>query len=148
MAITYAYPTVTPELQDLLLGTEIATQGGEDAPRTRTFTIESIVTLATGTAAASAAGLYATKINPAFSGTATFSGPSSFTSLTATSKVTGSVFNPGVFTFATLPTPAVEGDTAIIRDASATGLTYAANAAGGGTARRRVLYTGTAWIYA
>jgi len=45
MAITYAYPTVTPELQDLLLGTEIAAQGGEDAPRTRTFTVSSILDL-------------------------------------------------------------------------------------------------------
>lgn len=148
MAIVYSYPIASPEAQDLLVGTEMAIQGGEDAPRTRTFTIGSIVTLATDTFAASAANLYATKINPAFSGTATFSGPSTFTSITATSKVTGSVFNPGVFTFATLPTPAVEGDTAIIRDASSTGLTYAANATGGGTARRRVLYTGTTWIYA
>lgn len=45
MAITYAYPTVVPELQDLLIGTEMATQGGEDAPRTRTFTIGSVVDL-------------------------------------------------------------------------------------------------------
>lgn len=42
MAITYSYPTVTPELQDLLVGTEMAAQGGEDAPRTRTFTVQSI----------------------------------------------------------------------------------------------------------
>lgn len=46
MAITYAYPTVTPELQDLLVGTEMAEQGGEDAPRTRTFTIGSVAELA------------------------------------------------------------------------------------------------------
>lgn len=45
MAITYAYPTVAPELQDLLIGTEMAIQGGEDTPRTRTFTIGSIVDL-------------------------------------------------------------------------------------------------------
>lgn len=45
MAITYAYPTAIPELQDLLVGTEIAVQGGEDAPRTRTFTVGSIVDL-------------------------------------------------------------------------------------------------------
>jgi hypothetical protein len=42
MAVTYAYPTTTPELQDLLIGTEMAVQGGEDTPRTRTFTIQSI----------------------------------------------------------------------------------------------------------
>ena len=45
MAIVYSYPTVTPELQDLLIGVEMAIQGGEDAPRTRTFTIQSIVDL-------------------------------------------------------------------------------------------------------
>lgn len=44
MAITYSYPTVIPELQDLLLGTEIVS-AGEDAPRTRTFTIGSILDL-------------------------------------------------------------------------------------------------------
>ena len=44
MAIVNSYPTVTPELQDLLLGTEI-TAAGEDAPKTRTFTIQSIVDL-------------------------------------------------------------------------------------------------------
>ena len=42
MAITYSYPTALPEIQDLLVGTEISIQGGEDAPRTRTFTIGSI----------------------------------------------------------------------------------------------------------
>lgn len=47
MAIVYSYPTATPELQDLLVGTEMAVQGGEDAPRTRTFTIGSIVGLVT-----------------------------------------------------------------------------------------------------
>ena len=45
MAITYAYPTAIPESQDLLVGTEMAVQGGEDAPRTRTFTIGSIADL-------------------------------------------------------------------------------------------------------
>jgi len=45
MAVIYAYPTVVPELQDLLIGTEMAIQGGEDAPKTRTFTIQSIVDL-------------------------------------------------------------------------------------------------------
>ena len=45
MAVIYAYPTAIPELQDLLIGTEMAVQGGEDAPRTRTFTIQSIVDL-------------------------------------------------------------------------------------------------------
>jgi len=45
MAIIYSYPTVTPELQDLLVGAEMAIQGGEDTPRTRTFTIQSIVDL-------------------------------------------------------------------------------------------------------
>jgi hypothetical protein len=45
MAILYSYPTATPELQDLLVGTEMAVQGGEDSPRTRTFTISSISSL-------------------------------------------------------------------------------------------------------
>ena len=45
MAVIYAYPTVVPELQDLLIGTEMAIQGGEDTPKTRTFTIQSIVDL-------------------------------------------------------------------------------------------------------
>jgi len=45
MAISFAYPTVAPELQDLLIGTEVAAQGGEDSPRTRTFTVGSIVNL-------------------------------------------------------------------------------------------------------
>ena len=48
MAIAYSYPTATPELQDLLIGTEMAEQGGEGSPRTRTFTINSIVELANG----------------------------------------------------------------------------------------------------
>jgi hypothetical protein len=47
MAISYAYPTVTPELQDLLIGTEMAIQGGEDSPRTRTFTVGSIASFVT-----------------------------------------------------------------------------------------------------
>lgn len=67
MAVTYAYPTVVPELQDLLVGTEISEQGGEDAPRTRTFTIGSIVTLATD----SVAGIYAAKTGATFTGTIT-----------------------------------------------------------------------------
>lgn len=44
MAIIYSYPTVTPELGDLLIGAEM-TGLGEDAPRTRTFTIDSVATL-------------------------------------------------------------------------------------------------------
>jgi len=56
MAIVYSYPIATPEAQDLLVGTEMALQGGEDAPRTRTFTIGSII----GLAESSAAGIYAT----------------------------------------------------------------------------------------
>jgi hypothetical protein len=48
MAIVYSYPTAVPELQDLLIGTEMAAQGGEDAPRTKTFTVGSIVDLANG----------------------------------------------------------------------------------------------------
>ena len=71
MAVTYAYPTTTPELQDLLIGTEIASQGGEDAPRTRTFTMQSVVDLATATFIASSSNLYAPKLNPVFSGTVT-----------------------------------------------------------------------------
>lgn len=45
MAIIYSYPIASPEAQDLLVGTEMALQGGEDAPRTRTFTIGSIADL-------------------------------------------------------------------------------------------------------
>jgi hypothetical protein len=45
MAIIYSYPIATPESQDLLVGTEMAIQGGEDSPRTRTFTIGSIIDL-------------------------------------------------------------------------------------------------------
>jgi len=49
MAIIYSYPIATPELQDLLVGTEMAIQGGEDTPRTRTFTIGSIIDLVEAT---------------------------------------------------------------------------------------------------
>ena len=45
MAIVYSYPTATPELQDLLLGIEKPLIGGEDAPRTRTYTMQSILSL-------------------------------------------------------------------------------------------------------
>ncbi len=45
MAILFSYPTVTPKLQDLLIGTEMAIQGGQDAPRTRTFTVGSLISL-------------------------------------------------------------------------------------------------------
>ena len=48
MAIVYSYPTVPPESQDLLIGVEMAVQGGEGTPRTKTFTIGSIVELANG----------------------------------------------------------------------------------------------------
>lgn len=71
MAITYAYPTTTPELRDLLIGTEIPSQGGEDTPRTRTFTMQSVIDLATATFNASSSNLYAPKLNPVFSGTVT-----------------------------------------------------------------------------
>jgi len=47
MAIVYSYPIATPESQDLLVGTEMALQGGEDSPRTRTFTIGSIASFVT-----------------------------------------------------------------------------------------------------
>ena len=47
MAIVYSYPIASPEAQDLLVGTEMALQGGEDAPRTRTFTIGSIASFVT-----------------------------------------------------------------------------------------------------
>jgi hypothetical protein len=46
MAIAYSYPTATPEIQDLLVGTEMVEEGGEGTPRTRTFTVGSIVELA------------------------------------------------------------------------------------------------------
>lgn len=45
MAIVYSYPTALPESQDLLVGVEMAVQGGEGTPRTKTFTIQSIVDL-------------------------------------------------------------------------------------------------------
>lgn len=45
MAIVYSYPTALPEPQDLLVGVEMAVQGGEGTPRTKTFTIGSIVNL-------------------------------------------------------------------------------------------------------
>lgn len=45
MAIISSYPTVAPELQDLLLGIEKTLIGGEDAPKTRTFTIQSVTDL-------------------------------------------------------------------------------------------------------
>ena len=48
MAIVYSYPTAPPESQDLLIGVEMAVQGGEGTPRTKTFTIGSIVELANG----------------------------------------------------------------------------------------------------
>jgi len=47
MAIVYSYPRTQPELQDLLIGTEMSEQGGEDIPKTRTFTIGSILNLIT-----------------------------------------------------------------------------------------------------
>lgn len=46
MAIIYSYPTATPEAADLLVGTEISA-AGEDAPRTRTFTVGSIASFVT-----------------------------------------------------------------------------------------------------
>jgi hypothetical protein len=45
MAIISSYPTATPELQDLLVGVEKSLVGGEDQPRTRNFTVQSIVDL-------------------------------------------------------------------------------------------------------
>jgi hypothetical protein len=47
MAIVYSYPTAVPEAQDLLIGTEMAVQGGEGTPRTKTFTIGSIASFVT-----------------------------------------------------------------------------------------------------
>ena len=64
MAIVYSYPTATPEEQDLLVGTEMAVQGGEDAPRTRTFTVGSIIGLLTP-----ALNLKANIESPTFTGT-------------------------------------------------------------------------------
>jgi len=93
MAITYAYPTVIPATQDLLVGTEIPPIGGEDSPRTRTFTIGSVVTLATDAAAVSAANLYAAKAGAIFTGNITApnilrSGGTSFQTLRADGSVT------------------------------------------------------------
>jgi hypothetical protein len=42
MAIVYSYPLATPESQDLLLGVEKPLVGGEEQPKTRTYTIGSI----------------------------------------------------------------------------------------------------------
>lgn len=66
MAIVYSYPTAPPESQDLLIGVEMAVQGGEGAPRTKTFTIGSIVDLATP-----ALDLKANIESPTFTGTVT-----------------------------------------------------------------------------
>lgn len=68
MAIAYSYPTATPEIQDLLLGTEMAVQGGEDSPRTRTFTIDSISSLISAPLTA-AINLKANITSPTFLGT-------------------------------------------------------------------------------
>ena len=45
MSVQYSYSVVAPELGDLLLGTEISS-AGETTPKTRSFTIGSIITLA------------------------------------------------------------------------------------------------------
>ena len=66
MAIVYSYPTAPPESQDLLIGTEMAVQGGEGTPRTKTFTIGSIVDLVTP-----AIDLKANIESPNFTGTVT-----------------------------------------------------------------------------
>lgn len=66
MAIVYSYPIASPELQDLLVGTEMAIQGGEGAPRTRTFTIGSVVDLVTP-----ALNLKANIASPTFTGVVT-----------------------------------------------------------------------------
>lgn len=71
MAIIYSYPTVTPELQDLLMGTEMAIQGGEDTPRTRTFTISSVLDLIN-------------QANPATLQQVTEAGPTTTVNITAT----------------------------------------------------------------
>lgn len=68
MAIVYSYPTATPESQDLLVGTEMAVEGGEDAPRTRTFTIGSISSLISAPLTA-AINLKANITSPTFLGT-------------------------------------------------------------------------------
>lgn len=84
MAIIYSYPTINPELQDLLLGTEIAAVAGEDAPRTRTFTVSSVVDLAIATFTADSSVLYAPKASPIFTGTVTSTGPLTSSSLIKT----------------------------------------------------------------
>jgi hypothetical protein len=66
MAIVYSYPIAAPEAQDLLVGTEMAEQGGEGTPKTRTFTIGSIVDLVTP-----ALDLKANIESPTFTGTVT-----------------------------------------------------------------------------
>ena len=44
MAIIYSYPTVTPTVDDLLLGTDVTATGNP----TKNFTIESLITLIQG----------------------------------------------------------------------------------------------------
>jgi len=71
MAIVYSYPIATPESQDLLLGIEKPLVGGEEQPKTRTYTIGSIVNLATTSSAESASSIYAPKASPTFTGVVT-----------------------------------------------------------------------------
>jgi hypothetical protein len=71
MAIVYSYPLATPESQDLLLGIEKPLVGGEEQPKTRTYTIGSIVGLATTSSAESASSIYAPKASPTFTGVVT-----------------------------------------------------------------------------
>jgi len=63
MAVLYAYPTITPTSDDLLIGTDMVS-AGEEAPKTRTFTIGSINALANQ----SLAGIYATLTGATFTG--------------------------------------------------------------------------------
>lgn len=68
MAIIYSYPLGTPGSADFLIGTQLASSGGITSPRTKSFTVGSIVAIAQ----ASAASLYATKVSPILTGIATF----------------------------------------------------------------------------
>jgi len=68
MAIVYSYPTATPELQDLLIGVEKSLVNGEDQPRTRNFTIDSISSLISAPLT-TAINLKANITSPSFLGT-------------------------------------------------------------------------------
>jgi hypothetical protein len=115
MAIIYSYPTATPEAADLLVGTEI-TGAGEDAPRTRTFTIGSIVDLVTP-----ALNLKANIASPTFTGTVTTGGDAVINGLTA-GRGTGNISTNTAFGINSLQVNTGYNNTAIGTDSLKTNL--------------------------